>query len=87
MAGSGRVVITGGASGIGDRISHTVPVTRAMVNDRNPNVMLWRFQVSMSSGNGSPHQPLAKVPQQLQTDQAMRHLMGDFAREVAKLVP
>ncbi len=27
---------------------------------------------------------LAKVPQQLQTDQAMRHLMGDFAREVAK---
>jgi hypothetical protein len=27
---------------------------------------------------------LAKVPQQLQTDQAMRHLMGEFAREVAK---
>jgi hypothetical protein len=27
---------------------------------------------------------LAKVPQQLQTDQAMRHLMGDFAREVAR---
>lgn len=27
---------------------------------------------------------LAKVPQQLQTDHAMRHLMGDFAREVAK---
>ncbi|MHC2289865.1 hypothetical protein [Bradyrhizobium barranii] len=27
---------------------------------------------------------LAKVPEHLQTDQAMRHLMGDFAREVAK---
>lgn len=27
---------------------------------------------------------LAKVPQQLQTDQAMRRLMGDFAREVAR---
>lgn len=27
---------------------------------------------------------LAKVPQQLQTDRAMRRLMGDFAREVAK---
>jgi hypothetical protein len=26
---------------------------------------------------------LAKVPQDLQTDQTMRHLMGDFAREVA----
>jgi hypothetical protein len=26
---------------------------------------------------------LAKVPQQLQTDPAMRHLLGDFAREVA----
>src|SRR5262245_49914972 len=27
---------------------------------------------------------LAKVPQQLQTDQTMRHLLGDFAREMAK---
>ena len=27
---------------------------------------------------------LAKVPQDVQTDQAMRHLMGDFAREVAR---
>ena len=27
---------------------------------------------------------LAKVPQDLQTDQTMRHLMGDFAREVAR---
>lgn len=27
---------------------------------------------------------LAKVPQQLQTEQAMRHLMGGFAREVAR---
>jgi len=27
---------------------------------------------------------LAKLPQQLQTDQAMRDLMGDFAREVAR---
>ena len=27
---------------------------------------------------------LAKVPQHLQTDQTMRHLMGDFAREVAR---
>lgn len=27
---------------------------------------------------------LAKVPRQLQTDQAMRYLMGDFAREVAR---
>ncbi|HMI83274.1 MAG TPA: hypothetical protein VK550_04220 [Polyangiaceae bacterium] len=27
---------------------------------------------------------LAKVPQQLQTDQTMRHLMGDLAREVAR---
>lgn len=27
---------------------------------------------------------LAKVPQDVQTDQTMRHLMGDFAREVAR---
>lgn len=27
---------------------------------------------------------LAKVPKELQSDQVMRHLMGDFAREVAK---
>lgn len=27
---------------------------------------------------------LAKVPQDVQTDQTMRHLLGDFAREVAK---
>ncbi len=27
---------------------------------------------------------LAKVPQDVQTDQMMRHLMGDFAREVAR---
>jgi hypothetical protein len=27
---------------------------------------------------------LAKIPRQLQIDQAMRHLMGDFAREVAR---
>jgi hypothetical protein len=27
---------------------------------------------------------LAKVPQDLQTDQKMRHLMGDFARELAR---
>jgi hypothetical protein len=27
---------------------------------------------------------LAKVPQDLQTDQTMRHLMGDFAREVSR---
>lgn len=35
-------------------------------------------------GGGRWTLSLAKVPQDLQTDQVMRHLMGDFAREVAR---
>lgn len=39
---------------------------------------------SQASGKQRWTLSLAKIPQDLQTDQAMRHLMGDFAREVAR---
>ena len=39
---------------------------------------------SQASGKQRWTLSLAKVPQDVKTDQAMRHLMGDFAREVAK---
>ncbi|MEY4809553.1 MAG: hypothetical protein RLZZ206_3942 [Cyanobacteriota bacterium] len=38
---------------------------------------------SQSSGKQRWTLSLAKLPEDLQTDQAMRHLLGDFAREVA----
>lgn len=39
---------------------------------------------SQASGKQRWTLSLAKVPQDLQTDQAMRHLMGDIARKVAR---
>jgi hypothetical protein len=39
---------------------------------------------SQSSGKQRWTLSLAKVPQDVQTDQTMRHLMGEFAREVAR---
>jgi hypothetical protein len=39
---------------------------------------------SHSSGKQRWTLSLAKVPKDMQTDQTMRHLMGDFAREVAR---
>jgi len=39
---------------------------------------------SQASGKQRWRLSLAKVPQDVQTDQTMRHLMGDFAREVAR---
>lgn len=39
---------------------------------------------SQSSGKQRWTLSLAKVPQDMQTDQTMRHLMGDFASEVAR---
>lgn len=37
-----------------------------------------------AQGGGRWILSLAKVPQDLQTDQTMRHLMGDFARRAAR---
>jgi hypothetical protein len=39
---------------------------------------------SQASGKQRWTLSMAKVPQEVQTDQTMRHLMGDFAREAAR---
>ncbi|MFC0708307.1 hypothetical protein [Azorhizophilus paspali] len=61
------------------------PVTEAVRRDMADREFLELCDAQVqATGKQRSTLALAKVPQQPQTDQAIRHLMGDFAREVAK---
>lgn len=61
------------------------PIAEAIRRDMGDHKFLDLYEAqSRASGKQRWTLPLAKVPQDVQTDQAMRHLMGDFAREVAR---
>ena len=56
------------------------PIAEAIRRDMHDQAFLDLWE---ARGGGRWALSLAKVPQDLQTDQSMGHLMGDFAREVA----
>jgi hypothetical protein len=61
------------------------PLTEAIRRDMaDPEFLALCDAQAKATGKQRWTLSLAKVPQQLETDQAMRHLMGDFAREVAR---
>lgn len=59
----------------------TAPITDAIRRDMRDREFL---DLCEARGGGRWTLSLAKVPQDLQTDQTMRHLMGDFARRAAR---
>lgn len=64
---------------------YEVPIAEAIRRDMADREFLDLCDAQrQSSGKQRWTLSLAKVPQDVQTDQTMRHLMGDFAREVAR---
>jgi hypothetical protein len=64
---------------------YETPIAEAIRRDMGDREFLDLCDVhSLATGKQRWTLSLAKVPQDLQTDQTMRHLMGDFAREVAR---
>ena len=62
---------------------YEAPIAEAIRRDMSDREFLDLCEAqSRASGKQRWTLSLAKVPQDLQTDQKMRHLMGDFAREV-----
>jgi hypothetical protein len=65
--------------------THAGAITEAIRRDMSDRAFLELCDAhAQATGKRRWTLSLAKVPQQLQTDRAMRHLMGDFAREAAK---
>jgi hypothetical protein len=64
---------------------YEAPIATAIRRDMGDREFLELCEAqSRASGKQRWRLSLAKVPQDVQTDQTMRHLMGDFAREVAR---
>jgi len=57
------------------------PITDAIRRNMHDSEFLDLYEVQ---GGGRWIHSLAKVPHDLQTDQTMRHLLGDFARRAAR---
>jgi hypothetical protein len=63
---------------------YEAPIAEAIRRDMGDREFLELCEAqSRASGKQRWTLSLAKVPQDVQTDQTMRHLMGDFARDVA----
>jgi len=66
-------------------LTYEQPITEAIRRDMgDPDFLGLCDAHSEASGKQRWTLSLAKVPENVQTDQTMRHLMGDFAREVAR---